>query len=391
MVFYGALFLYCKIRSEPLVFSGILSVHAHGMHCFYCVSDTFSNNKVEGAEVTKMKPLLLHYYLTNRCNSKCIFCDIWSETPKVDAQEEDVLRNLYSARKNGCKFVDFTGGEPLLHKSLPVFLSEAKKLNFVTSVTTNCILFKQRAHELDNLVDLLHFSIDSDIPEQHNKLRGVESYTAVLESIQTSKKYRLVPDLLFTYTNDNIDHVEGVYRLARENKLMLLLDPVFDPWTMDSISRATHEKALIFSKRPGVYLNRAHLALRSSGGNHVRDSLCKAVDSTIVILPDNTLALPCFHHRSTLLPVNHSITEILNSDPYKRERDRQGKYSFCEGCHINCYFDPSYNFLRNRLTILSLRAKFKYSWTKYVVYRRPIPGNMIRFSANKSGDRVNGI
>ena len=24
-----------------------------------------------------MKPLLLHYYVTMRCNARCSFCDIW--------------------------------------------------------------------------------------------------------------------------------------------------------------------------------------------------------------------------------------------------------------------------------------------------------------------------
>jgi len=152
-----------------------------------------------------MKHLLLHYYLTNRCNSKCVFCDIWKETPKLDAKEDDVIRNLYSARKAGCSFVDFTGGEPLLHRSLPLFLSEAKKIGFITSVTTNCILFKKRISELDNLIDLLHFSIDSDQSEHHNNLRGVNCYDDVIESIEISKKYRLFPDLLFTYNDKNIN------------------------------------------------------------------------------------------------------------------------------------------------------------------------------------------
>ncbi len=320
-----------------------------------------------------MKHTLLHYYITNRCNSKCIFCDIWHESKKYDAIAEDVFRNLYSAKKSGCSFVDFTGGEPLLHPELPAFLKEAKRTGFITSVTTNCLLFRKRAPELDNLIDLLHFSIDSSDASEHNRIRGVDCFSHVIDSINEAKKYRLVPDLLFTYTNENIDHADGVYTIAKNNRLMMILDPVFDPWSSDQLSLKTHQKALAFSRRSGVYLNTAHLSLRAQGGNHIREPLCRAMDSTIVILPDNTMALPCFHHRSSMLPVQGDIDIIFRSDEYKRHQLNQGKYTFCEGCHINCYFDPSYTYMMNSLTWQSIISKLRYTWTKHILYRRPIP------------------
>lgn len=320
-----------------------------------------------------MRHTLLHYYITNRCNSKCIFCDIWHESKKYDAVAEDVIRNLYNARKSGCSFVDFTGGEPLLHPDLPLFLKEAKRVGLITSVTTNCLLFRKRAHELDNMIDLLHFSIDSSDASEHNRFRGVDCFNHVIDSINEAKKYRLVPDLLFTYTNENIDHADGIYTIAKNNRLMMILDPVFDPWSSDQISQKTHQKALTFSRRSGVYLNTAHLSLRARGGNHIRDPLCKAMDSTIVILPDNSVALPCFHHRTFMIPIDKTLDEIIYSEEYKRHKLNQGKFTFCEGCHINCYFDPSYIYLFNHLTWQSLLAKLRYAWTKHIAYRRPVP------------------
>jgi MoaA/NifB/PqqE/SkfB family radical SAM enzyme len=320
-----------------------------------------------------MKPILLHYYLTNRCNCRCSFCQIWQETPKSDAKAADVLKNLTEARKAGCRFVDFTGGEPLLHQELPLFLSEAKKLGFITSVTTNCLLFPQIADKLAGNIDLLHFSIDADNSDLHDQLRGVASYSAVMESIDIALKYRLYPDLLFTYTNENIDSFEGIYRLGRERKLIVILDPLFSTNGVDSVKNSTHQKALAYSRKKGVYLNQAHLKIRRMGGNHIRSPLCRAVESTIVIVPDNRLALPCFHHRQTLIPLNDDLKKVLNSKERKDALSRQGRYAFCEKCHINCYFDPSYLYMRNSLFILSIISKFGYSWTKYVAYCRPWP------------------
>lgn len=324
-----------------------------------------------------MKPLLLHYYVTNRCNARCTFCGIWKETPKCDAALEDVVRNLADARRAGCRFVDFTGGEPLLHPDLHLFCSEARRLGLITSVTTNCIAFPERAWALAGLVDLLHFSLDADNEALHNKLRGTDSYAAVLSSIPIALKNRLVPDLLFTYTNENINAFEGVYALARENRLMVILDPVFSLDGKDIVDRATHDRARAYAKRRGVYLNKAFLSLRRSGGNLPDANACRAVSSTIVILPDNSLALPCFHHAQIFMPISSSLQQTLTS-PLRRDAEReQGLYPFCKGCHINCYFDPSFNYRLNSLFIKSLKAKIFYAFTKYLLYKRNIPHHFL--------------
>ncbi|MDR0306389.1 MAG: radical SAM protein [Chitinispirillales bacterium] len=320
------------------------------------------------------KPLLLHYYITNRCNARCSFCSIWQEKPKVDADLKDVLDNLRQGRQAGCRFVDFTGGEPLLHPQLPEFLAAAKKLGYITSVTTNCLLFTERAKEIAGLVDLLHFSIDADSAQLHDKIRGCRSYQHVLDSIKTALENKLYPDLLYTYTQENIDAIEGVWELAQKSKLILILDPVFEVCGHDRLHPDIHKKAFDFSKRKGVYLNTAHLILRDRGGNQIRDPLCRAVSSTVVILPDNKLALPCFHRRCNTPAVNGNLKELLRSKDRVEAVDREGKYSFCQGCHINCYFDPTYQFAGGCFMIESMKSKLKYAFTKYLIYRRKLPG-----------------
>ena len=319
------------------------------------------------------KPILLHYYITNRCNARCVFCDIWRERPKADAELSDVTANLIQARKAGCRFVDFTGGEPLLHPDLPEFLRRAKKAGLMTSVTTNCILFEERAGELAGLIDLPHFSIDADSAELHDKIRGCLSYEKVIRSIDAAAANRIYPDLLFTYTEENIDAVEGVWKLARKKRLILILDPVFAAWGPDKIHAQTHRKAADFAKRPGVYLNRAHLLLRSQGGNRTRSPICKAPSSTIVITPDGKLTLPCYHHRCASVNIDGNLTKALLSVERTEALNKEGRYAFCEGCHINCYFDPTYNTTSGKFLWESMKSKAKYALTKYLLYRRPWP------------------
>ena len=318
----------------------------------------------------RKKPILLHYYITNRCNSRCRFCTIWSDYPKYDANVGDVAANLEEARRLGCKFVDFTGGEPLLHTDLPVMLRKAKSFGFITSVTTNCLLFPEKARDLNGMIDLLHFSLDAGNALLHDEIRGSRSFNKVIESIPLALQNNMVPDLLFTYTDYNIDSVEDAYEIARKNRLMLILDPVFSTTGPDSTSPATHRKALRLSRKKGVYLNKAHLILRSAGGNHIRNPVCRAVQSTIVISPENKRLLPCFHHRMHRISASDLSGMAINPPPEMiNALEMQGRYPFCEGCHINCYFDPSFNYMLNLLFFQSLAAKFSYIIMKYFIYR----------------------
>jgi MoaA/NifB/PqqE/SkfB family radical SAM enzyme len=320
-----------------------------------------------------MKPVLLHYFITNRCNAACTFCSIWKDLPKTDARAGDVTANLAAAREAGCSFVDFTGGEPLLHGDLPLFLREAKRLKFITSVTTNCICFPERAGELNGLVDLLHFSLDADSEALHNRLRGSDSFAKVMESIPAALSNNLAPDIIFTYTDENINSFAGVYELARKNRLMVILDPVFSLDGKDTVTRETHRAALAWARKPGVYLNRAHVKLRFMGGNRVDRNYCRAASAAIVILPENRLALPCYHHAAGFVPIEGALKLALGG-PQRRDAIKyQGRYPFCEGCHINCYFDPSYCFTPNSLCFSSLLAKFSYAFMKYAVYKRKMP------------------
>jgi MoaA/NifB/PqqE/SkfB family radical SAM enzyme len=85
-------------------------------------------------------PALCNYYLTYRCNARCVFCDIWQK-PSPYVVWEDYITNLNSLKKLKVRIIDFTGREPLLHPRLPQMLEKAKASGFLTTVTTNCLLY----------------------------------------------------------------------------------------------------------------------------------------------------------------------------------------------------------------------------------------------------------
>lgn len=313
------------------------------------------------------KPVLCNYYLTYRCNATCTFCDIW-ERPSPYAQPEIVVQNLKAARKLGVKVVDFTGGEPLLHRQLDVLLNQAKNLQLITTVTTNCLLYPKYAQKLKGKIDMLHFSLDAASKEKHDQKRGVACFDFVMESIAIAKKLRENPDILFTVFNDNFEEIEEVYRnIILPNQLVLILNPVFEYNQVETGIKLSEKMLKDLEKwaaKKYIYLNKAFIQLRRDGGNHILDPICKAASSTLVISPDNKLVLPCYHLELEEIPIDNNLYQLYQSDKVKRLVRLEGRLPQCEGCSINCYMQPSFAVEINKYFWKALPGTLKYNYMK---------------------------
>ncbi len=313
----------------------------------------------------KLYPLLCNYYITTRCNARCEFCDIYKKKGQ-DVNPEEVTRNLKDLKKIGVRFIDFTGGEPLLHPQLPEFLAQAKQLGFQTTVTTNCILYPKLAERIKGLVNLLHFSLDSPVPEEHNAIRGAKCFDKVMESLDIAEALGETPDILFTVTNENTHHLEAMTRFAQSRRLILLINPVFSYFENEAVTRDTLNRILMWTSEPYVYINRGIVRFMQQGGNRTAYPRCRAVTTTLVISPDNQLLLPCYHRTAHRIPIENYLTEIVKSELFRKYKKWEGRYNFCEGCTISCYFDPSFTYGIDDYFLLSQISKAKYAWDKYI-------------------------
>lgn len=312
-------------------------------------------------------PVLCNYYLTYRCNAKCGFCDIW-EKPSPYADAATVEANLREMAALGVKVVDFTGGEPLLHRDLPEFLRIAKSLRLITTVTTNTLLYPKYAEQIAGLVDMLHFSLDSPDRDAHNKSRGVECFDHLLESIRIAKELGEKPDILFTVTDENVEEISRVVEeISKPNDLFLILNPMFSyAGVGDEIGKSTMQELRRWSRKSDVYINTAFLDIREAGGNRIADPVCTAGSSTIVIGPDNSLIAPCYHLGVEHLSLDNGIAEAMASAEYRAAAAKAGRMPECEGCTINCYLEPSFATEINRYFFRSLPSTVKYALEKWV-------------------------
>ncbi len=313
------------------------------------------------------KPVLCNYYITYRCNARCGFCDIWQQpSPYIDVAR--ARRNLEDLRSLGVKVIDFTGGEPLLHRQLPKLLTIAKELGFITTVTTNALLYPKRATQLAGLVDMLHFSLDAWEADLHNEMRGVNCYDSVLRSIEIALELGERPDILFTVFDRNFNQIKPVYeRISYPNNLVLILNPAFDYSEVETgkpLTASQLDELQGWGKKQLVYLNKAFVQLIKDGGNRPERPVCRAGSATVVISPHNELIAPCYHLSVQKLPLRDNLLQVYHSAAAQRARAAAGRLEACRGCTINCYMQPSFAVNVNKYFWQALPSTLKYNRMK---------------------------
>jgi MoaA/NifB/PqqE/SkfB family radical SAM enzyme len=323
---------------------------------------------VEGKRILVL--LLCNYYVTYRCNAYCKFCHFGDHSKFNNSQFakiEDYKSNVFQLSQLGVKFIDITGGEPLLHRDISEMAEFAKKLKIQTSITTNGLLYPKYAESLAGNIDLLHFSLDSPDEGEHNQIRGVNCYKSVFKSIEIAKSLGEFPDIIFTVTNQTYTKLPEMYEISSRHNLILIINPVFSYFKNPGLN----DDALIYienfiKNKKDIYLNDAYLKLRKEGGNKIEKPLCKAVSRVIVISPNNEVLLPCYHFANERIFIDKPIKDIRKSERIKYFKSMEGRFDFCQGCTVNCYFEPSFFYPTNIHGIIALKSKLTYGYNKLV-------------------------
>lgn len=249
-----------------------------------------------------MSPKVCNYFITLRCNDTCEFCSVWreyqniriSERENQNIRESDGSEILRELKREGVKYLNVTGGEPLLREDLPQILKSAKELGFKIELTTNGILYSEKAKLIADLVDRLYFSLDYPIAQEHDRSRGVECFHLVITSIQKAKELGEKPIINFTLTRDNVRFLPEMVELAERLKVLVYLNPVYDFHGTQGFEKETIDYIYYFRRRKNVLLNLAVLELVKAGGNNVFLPRCRAKESVVTVLPDGSRASPCF-------------------------------------------------------------------------------------------------
>jgi MoaA/NifB/PqqE/SkfB family radical SAM enzyme len=151
--------------------------------------------------------------VTERCNARCVMCDIWRRPAGEELAPED-FRRLPRTLKE----INVTGGEPLLRQDLAAVIRVMQETcpGVRAVLSTNGLLPDRLKTLLDSVEGIaVRVSLDG-IGELHDEIRGVNgAFDRVLESLDVSRAAG-VKDLgvCATMTRSNAGRIREIHDFA---------------------------------------------------------------------------------------------------------------------------------------------------------------------------------
>lgn len=214
------------------------------------------------AKTAKGRRPIVVWSLTRTCNLKCVHCYTDSDSIKYpdELSTEQCKAVLDDLADFGVPAVLFSGGEPLVRKDLFELARYARdrKLHVVLS-TNGTLIDRDTAQKLKDLeFAYVGISLDSAIPEVHDKFRGVEgAFARTMQGFRHCVAVGQKVGLRLTltrHTADNLDKVfdfierEGIDRAcfyhlspAGRGKNLLALEPAETRRAIDTILDRTQD------------------------------------------------------------------------------------------------------------------------------------------------------
>jgi radical SAM protein with 4Fe4S-binding SPASM domain len=162
-------------------------------------------------------PLIATLELTHDCNLSCVHCYNFDRTTqkksplkKLFLSDQEIESVIIDLSKLGTLFINFSGGEALLHPSLHKFISLTKSLHMEARLKSNGILLDQR--KIEELLDSGLNSIDISLYGHNNEIYshfcnsadGFSKVEAALKILATSKLDTHINVILHKYNVENI-------------------------------------------------------------------------------------------------------------------------------------------------------------------------------------------
>jgi MoaA/NifB/PqqE/SkfB family radical SAM enzyme len=129
--------------------------------------------------ITQLPILVLFPH--NRCNCRCLMCDIWRIRKKEEIAPEDVLAWRDEWRRLGVRRVVLSGGEALMHSRLWELCEILRDAEIAVTILSSGLLLARHAGQLVRYTDDVIVSLDGP-RELHDQIRNVRGAFDLLEA-----------------------------------------------------------------------------------------------------------------------------------------------------------------------------------------------------------------
>lgn len=178
------------------------------------------------------KPTQATFLITDRCNSRCNWCNSWKRPLQKELTTEEIAEVFPKLYKFGVRLLILAGGEPLVRKDIFEVTRILTEIGFEVTIATNGILLdSDLARRLfENRKIRINVSLDTLDKEKYKAIRGIDGLDVVLKNLLEIKKN--IPNKLLrvtmTISNINVNEIEEIFNFCKENHLFFSPNPYFD-------------------------------------------------------------------------------------------------------------------------------------------------------------------
>ncbi len=321
--------------------------------------------------IGRMPVLILNPH--NRCNCRCVMCDIWKLEGTQEISFSDLESHLRDIEALDVRWVVFSGGEPLMHSDLFRLSGALREQGIRCTILSTGLLLKKKALSVVHGVDDVIVSLDGP-PREHDLIRGIPgAFDLLAAGVRTlhelSPGFRIAARC--TVQRRNFPFLRETVRTARRLGLcsisFLAADVTSEAFNRTGGWDAARQAEVALTEQETIALDeeieRLIADLPECGGfvletpeklrrivRHFRSHLglaepvaprCNAPWVSAVIEADGTVR-PCFFHKPVGNITDGRLREVLNGRQAIEFRSRLDVSNdpTCRRCVCSLYLKP---------------------------------------------------
>ena len=301
----------------------------------------------------KIVPYKVLINLTDLCNSRCNFCDIWKIKPENEINVDNIIKSFDGSEKD-IYWLSLSGGEVTLVKYYFELIDRLKKKlpNLkIVAFTTNCLtpnrVVKYAKYIKDNDLDpLITLSLDGD-EKLHDEVRGVKgNYKKCLQTYEMLKNEKILCHYGITLSNKNYEFVKNDYHNYKDTMKAVTFihsEGIYNKENSYEDDEKIIKSLKIIDKNFKVnklyeIIEKIHIKLSIKFLEQKREKNiipCDVLNSSIHIMQDGAVK-PCMFMEEIGNIKENNILSFLKKDSTLEIKEKIKKDQ-CPKCWMNCY------------------------------------------------------
>ncbi|MDA9731469.1 radical SAM protein [Candidatus Pelagibacter sp.] len=301
----------------------------------------------------KVVPYKILINLTDLCNSRCAYCDIWKIKPKNEIDLINIKNSLSGIEKD-IYWMSFSGGEVTLvsyfYELIDYLKDNLPNLKLI-AFTTNA-LSVSKAEKYANYIkekgfdSLITISLDGD-EYHHDKIRGIKgNYQKCLKLYNILKSKKIPCHFGITVSDQNLNFIKKSYRNFVDTIKAVTF--VHSDGIYNKKNSYNHDKEILEGleyivknyriKKLSEIIEWIHIKISIKFLKKKREEniiACDVLNSSIHINPNGDLK-PCMFMPNVGNIKSNSIKDIILNQKTQSAKELIKK-NHCPKCWMNCY------------------------------------------------------